>query len=246
MVRGPAACRHDRPERAVGLRRPGRLRAAVPHGGRDGRGRRPAGADDPGGAGARPAGAVRRGPRRPRPPGRRRPRGRDPGLARARPAAALGRRAGRGPAALRGRRRDRARRRAGGAARRRPAHGRAGRRRPRTSSGSPRRRWRWPGRRPTRRPATGTPRCSTTSAWCTPTPRTGRPRWPPSRRRSPARERIGDAGTIRVARWMVGWSLRNLGRTDEALAVQRALKAELEAAGEEDPYVDEELALLEG
>jgi len=60
-----------------------------------------------------------------------------------------------------------------------------------------------------------------------------------------ARERIGDVGTVRVARWMVGWSLRNLGRTDEALAVQRSLKAELTAAGEEDPYVDEELALLE-
>ncbi len=61
-----------------------------------------------------------------------------------------------------------------------------------------------------------------------------------------ARERIGDVDRIRVARWMVAWTLRNLGRTDEALALQRALKAELEAAGEEDPYVDEELALLEG
>lgn len=61
-----------------------------------------------------------------------------------------------------------------------------------------------------------------------------------------ARERIGEVGATRVARWMVGWALRNLGRTDEALAVQRALKAELEAAGEEDPHVDEELALLEG
>lgn len=58
-----------------------------------------------------------------------------------------------------------------------------------------------------------------------------------------ARERIGDAGRTRVARWMVGWTLRNLGRTDEALSLQRALKTELEAAGEEDPYVDEELAL---
>jgi hypothetical protein len=45
---------------------------------------------------------------------------------------------------------------------------------------------------------------------------------------------------------MIGWSLRNLGRTGEALAVQTALKAELEAAGEEDPYVDEELAHLSG
>jgi tetratricopeptide (TPR) repeat protein len=61
-----------------------------------------------------------------------------------------------------------------------------------------------------------------------------------------ARERIGDVGRTRVARWMVGWALRGLGRRDEALAVQTALKAELEAAGEEDPYVDEELALLEG
>ncbi len=55
-----------------------------------------------------------------------------------------------------------------------------------------------------------------------------------------------DAGRTRVGKWMVGWALRNLGHKDEALAVQRALKAELEAAGEEDPYVDEELALLEG
>jgi len=61
-----------------------------------------------------------------------------------------------------------------------------------------------------------------------------------------ARERIGDPGRTRVARWMVGWALRNLGRTDDALTLQTALKAELEAAGEQDPYVDEELALLKG
>ena len=61
-----------------------------------------------------------------------------------------------------------------------------------------------------------------------------------------ARERIGDDGRTRVAKWMVGWALRNLGRTDEARAVQTALKAELDAVGEEDPYVDEELALLNG
>ncbi len=59
-----------------------------------------------------------------------------------------------------------------------------------------------------------------------------------------ARERIGDPGTIRVAHWMIGWSLRNLGRRDEALAVQQALKAELDDLGETDEYVDEELALL--
>jgi tetratricopeptide (TPR) repeat protein len=61
-----------------------------------------------------------------------------------------------------------------------------------------------------------------------------------------ARERIGDVGRTRVARWMVAWSLRHLGRTDEALAMQRELKAELTADGEQDPYVDEEIALLEG
>lgn len=61
-----------------------------------------------------------------------------------------------------------------------------------------------------------------------------------------ARERIGDVRNIRTARWMVAWTLRNLGRTDEARAMQRALKAELVGAGEEDPYVDEELTLLEG
>jgi tetratricopeptide (TPR) repeat protein len=59
-----------------------------------------------------------------------------------------------------------------------------------------------------------------------------------------ARERIGEPDRTRVARWMVGWALRNLGRRDEALAVQRALKDELAAVGAEDPYVDEELALL--
>jgi len=59
-----------------------------------------------------------------------------------------------------------------------------------------------------------------------------------------ARERIGDPGTIRVARWMIAWSLRNLGRRDEALEIQQALKAELDSIGDADPYVDEELALL--
>jgi tetratricopeptide (TPR) repeat protein len=59
-----------------------------------------------------------------------------------------------------------------------------------------------------------------------------------------ARERIGDTGRTRVARWMVAWALRNLGRRDEALALQRHLKAELVALGEEDPYVDEELEIL--
>src|SRR5262249_26288538 len=59
-----------------------------------------------------------------------------------------------------------------------------------------------------------------------------------------ARERIGDPSTIRVAKWMIAWSLRNLGRRDEALEIQRALKQELDSIGDTDQYVDEELALL--
>jgi tetratricopeptide (TPR) repeat protein len=58
-------------------------------------------------------------------------------------------------------------------------------------------------------------------------------------------ERIGIAFRTRVAKWMVAWTLRRLDRPAEALDMQRALKSELEAAGESDPYVDEELALLE-
>ena len=61
-----------------------------------------------------------------------------------------------------------------------------------------------------------------------------------------ARERIADPARTRVARWMVAWALRNLGRSTEALELQRALKAELTAAGASDLYVDEELAILEG
>ena len=57
-------------------------------------------------------------------------------------------------------------------------------------------------------------------------------------------ERIGDPGRIRIARWMVAWSLRNLGRRDEAWGIQQALKQELDSIGDTDPYVDDELALL--
>lgn len=54
----------------------------------------------------------------------------------------------------------------------------------------------------------------------------------------------GDAYSIHVARWCVARTLRSLGRFAEALAIQKALKAALEAAGESDQYVDEELAEL--
>lgn len=48
-----------------------------------------------------------------------------------------------------------------------------------------------------------------------------------------------------AARWMVAWALRHLGRTAEARDAQLALQADLVAAGREDPYVHEELALLD-
>lgn len=62
----------------------------------------------------------------------------------------------------------------------------------------------------------------------------------------PVRERLGDAGSVRVARWMIAHTLRLLGRAEEALAMQLDLERECRAAGEADPYVFEELALLYG
>ena len=58
------------------------------------------------------------------------------------------------------------------------------------------------------------------------------------------RLKSADATAAFVARWMVAWALRNLGRADEAREAQRRLKADLAAAGQSDPYVEEELALL--
>lgn len=58
------------------------------------------------------------------------------------------------------------------------------------------------------------------------------------------RERAGDDAATRVARWMVGWTLRSLQRLDEALALQLRLEAECEAVAAPDPYVFEELEAL--
>ena len=58
------------------------------------------------------------------------------------------------------------------------------------------------------------------------------------------RRKQGDESDVFVARWMVAWAMRNLGRTDEAKAEQLSLKADLTAAGKTDQYVEEELALL--
>jgi len=58
------------------------------------------------------------------------------------------------------------------------------------------------------------------------------------------RERGTNAESIRVARWMVAWTLRALGRADEALALQSRLERECDAAGAPDRYVYEELEIL--
>lgn len=58
------------------------------------------------------------------------------------------------------------------------------------------------------------------------------------------RETMGDDGATRVAWWMVAWTLRHLGRLDEALVIQERLERELAGADAPDPYVFEELELL--
>ncbi len=58
------------------------------------------------------------------------------------------------------------------------------------------------------------------------------------------RERGSDAGATRVAHWMVAWTLRSMGRLDEALDIQLRLERECDAAGQPDAYVYEELAAL--
>jgi tetratricopeptide (TPR) repeat protein len=58
------------------------------------------------------------------------------------------------------------------------------------------------------------------------------------------RERGTNAESIRVAHWMVAWTLRALGRTDEALETQLRLERECDEAHAPDRYVYEELEIL--
>jgi tetratricopeptide (TPR) repeat protein len=51
----------------------------------------------------------------------------------------------------------------------------------------------------------------------------------------------GDAESVRIAEWTIARGLRSLGRMDDALVIQRRLKAD----GPPDPYVDAELAILD-
>ena len=55
----------------------------------------------------------------------------------------------------------------------------------------------------------------------------------------------GSAEDVRVARWCVARVWRHLGQVAEALAEQRALRAEYEALGQRSDYVEEEIAELE-
>jgi len=59
-----------------------------------------------------------------------------------------------------------------------------------------------------------------------------------------ANEQGGNPQKIRIAYWMIAWTLRALGQLDEALDIQLRLEKECDEAGEPDPYVFEELELL--
>lgn len=59
-----------------------------------------------------------------------------------------------------------------------------------------------------------------------------------------AYERKGRADEIRIARWQIANVLRLKGQRAEALAMQLALERDAAAAGDPDPYVFDELALL--
>lgn len=59
-----------------------------------------------------------------------------------------------------------------------------------------------------------------------------------------AHMRAGKPENIRVAHWMIAWTLRATGALQEALAIQLRLEEECAAAGAPDPYVLEELEHL--
>lgn len=59
-----------------------------------------------------------------------------------------------------------------------------------------------------------------------------------------AREKDGNPRSIRIAYWMIAWTLRAMGRLNEAVEIQLRLEKEWDEAGEPDPYVFEELEHL--
>jgi tetratricopeptide (TPR) repeat protein len=54
-----------------------------------------------------------------------------------------------------------------------------------------------------------------------------------------AHERDGNPQKIRIAHWMIAWTMRALGRSNEAVEIQLHLEKEWDEAGEPDPYVFE-------
>ncbi len=58
------------------------------------------------------------------------------------------------------------------------------------------------------------------------------------------REKSTNAGQIRVAHWMVAWTMRAMDRLDESLEIQLRLEKECAAANEPDPFVFGELEAL--
>ena len=58
------------------------------------------------------------------------------------------------------------------------------------------------------------------------------------------RQQQGNAQNIRIAKWMIAWSLRFLSRQTEAIAMQEQLEMECAQAGEPDVHVFNELATL--
>ena len=59
-----------------------------------------------------------------------------------------------------------------------------------------------------------------------------------------AYQRDGDPAKIRIAHWMIAWTLRSLGHFEEAIALQLRLAKECDKGGEPDAYVFEELEIL--
>lgn len=59
-----------------------------------------------------------------------------------------------------------------------------------------------------------------------------------------AHERGGNTQKIRIAHWMIAWTLRALDQINDAVEIQLRLEKEWDEAGEPDPYVFEELELL--
>jgi tetratricopeptide (TPR) repeat protein len=59
-----------------------------------------------------------------------------------------------------------------------------------------------------------------------------------------AHERSGNPQAIRIAHWMIAWTLRAGGQLNEAIEIQLRLERECDQAGAPDLYVFEELELL--